>query len=67
MEIKRSTITENGSCNFCMRGEYNGYSMTYPYNNVTTATRKNHSGVFVVICDDCLKELIEFNQRLERE
>jgi len=61
MDIVRTTVRKEGSCNFCNRGELIDFYplLKYPYEHVTTLTRSSNNGVKVTICDDCLKELNE--------
>lgn len=61
LSIKHSTIKKEGSCNFCNRGQLSesGDSLVFPYTQVVKVTRREGSGIAVVICDNCLDELIK--------
>ena len=60
MDVKISYLKfENGSCNFCNRGELNqhGRGLVYPYKFVYEFKRSNGNGLKASICEDCLMEL----------
>jgi len=60
MDVKISYLkTDNGSCNFCNRGELNksGHGLVYPYEFVYDFGRSSGNGLRASICEDCLIEL----------
>lgn len=57
------------SCNFCQKGELNGYhnNLIYPYENVFTFIMSTGSGLKASICEDCLNELYATSIKLLTE
>jgi hypothetical protein len=56
MKIKKSTIKEEGACNFCNKGVIteNGLSLTFPYEQVIHLEGKRISAVF---CEECFDDI----------
>lgn len=56
MELKRVSIHEDGSCNYCNRGKLSitGQSLNYPYKEVIVVRGNYITSVF---CDDCFNEM----------
>ena len=60
MEIIKTNIKEQGSCNFCKRGKLrkNGQGLEYPYKVVYTMTSgKAGGGLLAVVCEQCIGEI----------
>ena len=60
MIVKRKTVYDAGSCNFCNRGtlKENADGLLYPYESVIEFCREGN-GIKPNICKPCLNELIE--------
>lgn len=56
MFVKRSTVENHGSCNFCNKGELNrwGDNFIYPYKRVFYLGGRS---LGATICDECLDQL----------
>lgn len=60
MEIIKSTIDKEGSCNFCSRGKLGPtlkMALIFPYETVYRVSAENTSGLTAIICEDCMQEL----------
>jgi hypothetical protein len=59
IDIKHSTVSDAGSCNFCSQGKLtpSGNNLWYPYEKVTII-QSNKGGIKANICNSCLEELI---------
>jgi len=55
VRIRKGTVDNEGSCNYCSKGALSmGGTLNYPYKEVITV-RGNH--VTTVFCEECFNEL----------